>query len=407
MNKKLNLLLFCNIILILLFLSWYFFTPKIESLENNARYIASASAQSIAALIAIIFVIYSFKKEDIPNYEVIFRSIFPEIMNEYSSKDKIKKILTDSAKFVLFFIIIIPFLTNNIYSLIFWQIILIITIILAIKSLVDFFNEGILNNSKSKFFDVAHDFLRDSKNDYKDIFPIFEEIINFKINSDNKKYETFQVDLEKFDKLLLAIFYNYIKKLDNKNRIYDSEFLGQFKKIIGYLFKRKKVHLLENTNLIQLFSDSIIKEYKKLNLSSHDTKPILNLLNLTYEAIKEMTRTSNEEFFYPVFKIYFTILESLIIEKPYKHDEYFKKAHKKLFDFLTTLNYDWYYDILRIFDKIGLNDEQKLRYLKDLKESYLIEFPHKFSGLDKKHFDEEIESLDNLIKEYENQSKKL
>jgi len=308
-------------LLILFLITFFLIYETFQNFENyniqqNLPMFLSAGASSLAALLALILIIFQINSTRIPNYHVIFGNSYDLINNRYSATNKLKSIVLISGISILTLLFSINIIMENTVKYLF--IINSLLTLLSIILLILFSYDNLLISPKTKFFKNAKEIINDKLKYFesKDIFlriKYFRNACNGK--SGDYSYELIKPDYSIICNLIEAIIFSFNKKLVNPSFVGNTDFYKDIEEVTLYSLDSTNRDL-HNIQAIGELSKALEKHANLvIKINSHYVPEITNMIVTIIDKLNRQWPNSNLLFSY--LELLVRVNKKIILAHPY------------------------------------------------------------------------------------------
>lgn len=410
---------FISLIVLVTFISLsLIYTPTLKVWNDNLRYCISASAQALAALVAILFIVLTLTKESIPDYEVIFKSAYSKMFSRYSSILYSRRLLKNLSVSILVLLLWLLFLQENVFVLLMSTALYIFIMLFAISGIINYAQDKLASNGKDRFFEIVKDELRLNKINYSVLYSVHDEIVGLRVSRGNKYNYIYYNDLERLYSLYVPILSSFSAQL--KKSISDSDYRKKYGSILRFLFKESNYHLVRDKGLENIVLKDLVDEFNNVDLDSKYTKNIEYIIEFMF-IIVELLSYNNynkiEDYVIEIIKIREKISETRKEGPVYKSHKYLEILLKKMKEMIFQLGHYRYDFFQNTILNSSFGDSMKIKYLKFLRETLIEKEGEPMTDMDYKErikkggdravhgsvrYKEHMMWLSNEIKELEN-----
>lgn len=336
-----------------------------ETFKDNLRYFLSATAQAFAALVAIVWVIYSLSSSKIPNYEIIFGRSYPLILKEYNEIKKIKRVIWTAGFVIAILLMSLLFIIDNIKILFVLALINSLFFIPALIELILFFSRSMTTSNKDKFFRNCETILESKVEDFR-LTEVFENIKNFEENVGSDDYASIRADKERIIELFNSVFIGHANLLKKREMIGSNSYYQGFRHMLAYFLRKDNIHKIHSGIYYR------IKPYFKKHIEfciddGHCIKYIPDVIRLITQMIDGFSANS----FWPPYESYLELFVEINQEvKAIKDSRVPYLAHYGLEEIGNTIARRglWDYDrFIKLLDKIGIDRKTAISLLEEAK----------------------------------------
>ncbi|MBI2651998.1 hypothetical protein HYX00_00910 [Candidatus Woesearchaeota archaeon] len=390
------------ILLIIFFLSSFYLLFLVKSgldkrvLIDNTRYFFSAAAQSLAALIALIFVIYNLVSLKISNYELIFKQHYPQFLTEYHNLNTIKKLIILSGITIVSLLVSLLFIFDNLYMLL---VLILFNLFLLYFSVLDslhFFLHSLSISGKDKFFEDAKKLL-ENKVHYDILVDVRNNIEEFNELLELEDYSYIKHDKQRINLLFSSILVGFGKQLKNEECMGDSHYYDEFTNTLEMWAIKKELYEAYQPTFYS-FRDNFKSHISMCINDEHCIKYIPELINIVVKMLDVFNRINRHN----MYESYLKLFQEIQIQIKNVKDPRVNLKYCRLSELADSIaknalnNYD-------LFIKLLYN----LKLSKKLKIGYLQEIVNKFKyyygkNLEEVFFQQRLKELKINKYEYSN-----